>query len=241
MNKTILITGAAQRIGKELALSFFNKGWDIIIHFNSSKVEAENLADKMNSERSNSAIIVQANLDNPDEITKLVKRTLSKNSRIDALINNASTFYPTPIGTFSEENWNALMGSNLKAPLFLIQSFHKELEKNKGFIINVTDINVDRALVNHSIYLAAKSGLQTLTKSLAKELAPNVRVNAIAPGAILEPPNTQWTTEQKNNIIQAVPMKKMGTEKDIVDAAIYLSEAKYVTGQILNIDGGKSL
>ena len=241
MNKTILITGAAQRIGKELALSFFNKGWDIIIHFNSSKVEAENLADKMNSERSNSAIIVQANLDNPDEITKLVKRTLSKNSRIDALINNASTFYPTPIGTFSEENWNTLMGSNLKAPLFLIQSFHKELEKNQGFIINITDINVDKALTNHSIYLAAKSGLQTLTKSLAKELAPNVRVNAIAPGAILEPPNTQWTTEQKNNIIQAVPMKKMGTEKDIVDAAIYLSEAEYVTGQILNIDGGKSL
>jgi pteridine reductase len=241
MNKTILITGAAQRIGKEIALSFFNKGWDIVIHFNSSRLEAEALADKMNSERSNSAMIVQANLDNADEVTKLVKKTLSKNSRIDALINNASTFYPTPVGTFSEENWNALMGSNLKAPLFLIQSFHKELEKNQGFIINITDINVDKALINHSIYLAAKSGLQTLTKSLAKELAPNIRVNAIAPGAILEPPNVEWTTEQKNNIIHAVPMKRMGTEKDIVDAAMYLSEAEYVTGQILNIDGGKSL
>ena len=241
MNKTILITGAAKRIGKEMALSFFNKGWDIVIHYNGSKEEAEALADKMNSERSNSAMIAQANLDNADEVTKLVDKTLSKNSRIDALINNASTFYPTPIGTFSEENWNALMGSNLKAPLFLIQSLHKELEKNKGFIINVTDINVDRALVNHSIYLAAKSGLQTLTKSLAKELAPYIRVNAIAPGAILEPPNTEWTSEQKNNIINAVPMKRMGTEKDIVDAAIYLSEAEYVTGQILNIDGGKSL
>ena len=241
MNKTILITGAAQRIGKEIALSFFNKGWDIVIHFNSSRSEAETLADKMNSERSNSAMIVQANLDNADEVTKLVKKTLSKNSRIDALINNASTFYPTPVGTFSEENWNALMGSNLKAPLFLIQSFHKELEKNQGFIINITDINVDKALINHSIYLAAKSGLQTLTKSLAKELAPNIRVNAIAPGAILEPPNIEWTTEQKKNIIHAVPMKRMGTEKDIVDAAMYLSEAEYVTGQILNIDGGKSL
>ena len=241
MNKTILITGAAQRIGKEIALSFFNKGWDIVIHFNSSRLEAEALADKMNSERSNSAMIVQANLDNADEVTKLVKKTLSKNSRIDALINNASTFYPTPVGTFSEENWNALMGSNLKAPLFLIQSFHKELEKNQGFIINITDINVDKALINHSIYLAAKSGLQTLTKSLAKELAPNIRVNAIAPGAILEPPNVEWTTEQKKNIIHAVPMKRMGTEKDIVDAAMYLSEAEYVTGQILNIDGGKSL
>jgi pteridine reductase len=241
MNKTILITGAAQRIGKEIALSFFNKGWDIVIHFNSSRLEAEALADKMNSERSNSAMIVQANLDNADEVTKLVKKTLSKNSRIDALINNASTFYPTPVGTFSEENWNALMGSNLKAPLFLIQSFHKELEKNQGFIINITDINVDKALINHSIYLAAKSGLQTLTKSLAKELAPNIRVNTIAPGAILEPPNIEWTTEQKKNIIHAVPMKRMGTEKDIVDAAMYLSEAEYVTGQILNIDGGKSL
>jgi pteridine reductase len=214
MNKTILITGAAQRIGKEIALSFFNKGWDIVIHFNSSRLEAEALADKMNSERSNSAMIVQANLDNADEVTKLVKKTLSKNSRI---------------------------GSNLKAPLFLIQSFHKELEKNQGFIINITDINVDKALINHSIYLAAKSGLQTLTKSLAKELAPNIRVNAIAPGAILEPPNIEWTTEQKKNIIHAVPMKRMGTEKDIVDAAMYLSEAEYVTGQILNIDGGKSL
>ena len=241
MKKRILITGAAKRIGKEMALSFFNKGWDIVIHYNSSKEEAEALADQMNSKRNNSAMLVQANLDNANEVEMLVEKILSKNGSIDALINNASTFYPTPIGTFSEENWNALMGSNLKAPLFLIQSFYKELEKNKGFIINVTDINVDRALVNHSIYLAAKSGLQTLTKSLAKELAPNIRVNAIAPGAILEPPNTDWTAEQKNNIINAVPMRRMGTKKDIVDAAIYLSEAEYVTGQILNIDGGKSL
>jgi len=241
MKKRILITGAAKRIGKEMALSFFDKGWDIVIHYNSSKEEAGALADQMNSERNNSAMLVQANLDNANEVEMLVEKILSKNGSIDALINNASTFYPTPIGTFSEENWNALMGSNLKAPLFLIQSFYKELEKNKGFIINVTDINVDRALVNHSIYLAAKSGLQTLTKSLAKELAPNIRVNAIAPGAILEPPNTDWTAEQKNNIINAVPMRRMGTEKDIVDAAIYLSEAEYVTGQILNIDGGKSL
>src|SRR5210317_1154919 len=241
MNKRILITGAAKRIGKEMALSFFNKGWDIVIHYNSSKEEAGALADQMNSERNNNAMLVQANLDNANEVEMLVEKILSKNGSIDALINNASTFYPTPIGTFSEENWDALMGSNLKAPLFLIQSFHKQLKKNKGFIINITDINVDKALVNHSIYLAAKSGLQTLTKALAKELAPHIRVNAIAPGAILEPPNTEWTSEQKNKIIDAVPLKRIGSEKDIVDAAIYLSEAEYVTGQILNIDGGKSL
>ena len=241
MSKTILITGAAKRIGREIALSFFDKGWDIVIHYNSSKSDAQVLADEMNARRDNSAIIAQANLDNADEVIKLVDQTLSKNNRIDALVNNASTFYPTPIGNFSEDDWNLLMGSNLKAPLFLIQSFFKELKKNKGFIINITDINVDKALINHSIYLAAKSGLQTLTRSLAKELAPDIRVNAIAPGAILEPPNTEWTKEQKNTIINSVPLGRMGTEKDIADAAIFLSEAEYVTGQILNIDGGKSL
>lgn len=241
MSKTILITGAAKRIGREIALSFFDKGWDIVIHYNSSKSDAQVLADEMNARRDNSAIIAQANLDNADEVIKLVDQTLSKNNRIDALVNNASAFYPTPIGNFSEDDWNLLMGSNLKAPLFLIQSFFKELKKNKGFIINITDINVDKALINHSIYLAAKSGLQTLTRSLAKELAPDIRVNAIAPGAILEPPNTEWTKEQKNTIINSVPLGRMGTEKDIADAAIFLSEAEYVTGQILNIDGGKSL
>ena len=241
MSKTILITGAAKRIGREIALSFFNKGWDIVIHYNSSKNDAQVLADEMNAQRDDSAIIVQANLDNADEIIKLADQTLSKNNRIDALVNNASTFYPTPIGDFSEDDWNSLMGSNLKAPLFLMQSFSKELKKNKGFIINITDINVDKALINHSIYLAAKSGLQTLTQALAKELAPDIRVNAIAPGVILEPPNTEWTTEQKNTIINSVPLGRMGSEKDIADAAIFLSEAEYVTGQILNIDGGKSL
>ena len=240
MSKTILITGAAKRIGREIALSFFDKGWDIVIHYNSSKNDAQVLADEMNAQRDDSAIIAQANLDNADEIIKLADQTLSKNNRIDALVNNASTFYPTPIGDFSEDDWNSLMGSNLKAPLFLMQSFSKELKKNKGFIINITDINVDKALINHSIYLAAKSGLQTLTQALAKELAPDIRVNAIAPGVILEPPNTEWTTEQKNNIINSVPLGRMGSEKDIADAAIFLSEAEYVTGQILNIDGGKS-
>lgn len=241
MNKTILITGAAKRIGREMAKAFFDRGWDIIIHFNNSIEDAQSLADQMNAQRSNSALIIQANLDHAKDIEKLADLALSKNGRIDALINNASTFYPTPVGTFSEANWEALMGSNLKAPLFLIQAFCEELKKNNGFIINVTDINVDKALINHSIYLAAKSGLQTLTRALAKELAPDIRVNAIAPGAILEPPNVEWTSEQKNKIINSVPMARMGTEKDIVDAAIYLSEAEYVTGQILNIDGGKSL
>ena len=241
MNQTILITGAAKRVGKEMALSFFKKGWDIIIHYNSSIEDAQSLAYEMNAQRKNSAFIIQANLDNAEDVLKLAETALSFSGRIDGLINNASTFYPTPMGSFSEEHWEALMGSNLKAPLFLTQFLCETLRKNKGFIINITDINVNKALTNHSIYLAAKSGLQTITQSLAKELAPDIRVNAIAPGAILEPPNVTWTKEQKDNIIKLIPMSRMGNEKDIADAAIYLSEAEYVTGQILNVDGGKSL
>ena len=241
MNQTILITGAAKRVGKEMALSFFKKGWNIIIHYNSSIEDAQSLADEMNAQRKNSAFIIQANLDNAEDVLKLAETALSLSGRIDGLINNASTFYPTPMGSFSEEHWEALMGSNLKAPLFLTQFLCETLRKNKGFIINITDINVNKALTNHSIYLAAKSGLQTITQSLAKELAPEIRVNAIAPGAILEPPNVSWTKEQKDNIIKLIPMSRMGNEKDIADAAIYLSEAEYVTGQILNVDGGKSL
>ena len=129
MNKTILITGAAKRIGKEMARAFFDRGWDIVIHFNNSSEDAQSLADQMNAQRSNSALIIQANLDHSKDIEKLADLALSKNGRIDALINNASTFYPTPVGTFSEANWEALMGSNLKAPLFLIQAFCEELKK----------------------------------------------------------------------------------------------------------------
>ena len=241
MNQTILITGAAKRVGKEMALSFFKKGWNFIIHYNSSIEDAQSLADEMNAQRKNSAFIIQANLDNAEDVLKLAETALSLSGRIDGLINNASTFYPTPMGSFSEEHWEALMGSNLKAPLFLTQFLCETLRKNKGFIINITYINVNKALTNHSIYLAAKSGLQTITQSLAKELAPDIRVNAIAPGAILEPPNVTWTKEQKDKIIKLIPMSRMGNEKDIADAAIYLSEAEYVTGQILNVDGGKSL
>ena len=195
----------------------------------------------MNAKRKNSAFLIQGNLDNADDVLRIAETSLSVSGSIDGLINNASTFYPTPMGSLSQEHWDALMGSNLKAPLFLIQSLCDSLRKNKGFIINITDINVNRALINHSIYLAAKSGLQTITQSLAKELAPDIRVNAIAPGAILEPPDVTWTKEQKDYIIKLIPMSRMGNEKDIADAAIYLSEAEYVTGQILNVDGGKSL
>ena len=241
MNKAILITGAAKRIGKELSWAFFRKDWNVIIHFNNSDVQAKELADEMNALRANSASIIKANLDLSKDVEYLAVESLSAFGRIDGLVNNASTFYSTSIESFSEDDWNALMGSNLKAPIFLIQALHDELKKNDGFIINITDININRTLKNHSIYLAAKSGLQTLTKALAKDLAPNIRVNAIAPGAILEPPNKKWTNNEKNNILKSIPLGRIGTENDVARAAIFLAEASYVTGQTLNIDGGKSL
>lgn len=241
MNKVILITGAAKRIGKEIAKEFFAVGSNVIIHFNNSDKDATNLCDELNAIRSNGAIAIQANLDNLDDVKSLADKAMSAFGRIDGLINNASTFYPTPMGEFSENDWDALMGSNLKAPLFLIQELHQELKKQSGFVVNITDINIKRPIKNHSIYLAAKSGLDSLTQSLAKDLAPEIRVNAIAPGAILEPPNKTWTEEEKNNILSAVPLKKLGTEIDIAKAVIFLAESQYITGQTLNIDGGKSL
>ena len=241
MKKVILITGAAKRIGREIAWAFFKKEWNIIIHFNTSKADANYLASEMNEIRANSASIIQANLEQTKEVEFLAKQALEKYKRLAALINNASTFYPTPIEKFSENDSEALMGSNLKAPLFLIQALYEELRKNNGFVINVTDININQTLKNHSIYLAAKSGLNTITRALAKDLAPYIRVNAIAPGAILEPPNAQWTDDEKSKIIDTIPLGKMGTEDDIAKAAIFLAESSYVTGQTLNIDGGKSL
>jgi len=241
MNKVILITGAAKRIGKEIAKEFFAIDCNVIIHFNSSNDDAISLCDELNAIRPNSAVSIQANLDYVEDVKNLASQAMSVFGRIDGLINNASTFYPTPMGDFSEKDWDALISSNLKAPLFLVQELHNELKKQSGFVINITDINIKRPIKNHSIYLAAKSGLDSLTKSLAKDLAPEIRVNAIAPGAILEPPNKTWTDTEKNNILNAVPLKKMGSEIDVAKAAIFLAESQYITGQTLNIDGGKSL
>ena len=241
MNKVILITGAAKRIGKEMAKEFFAIDCNVIVHFNSSNDDAISLCDELNAIRPNSAVSIQANLDYVEDVKNLASQAMSVFGRIDGLINNASTFYPTPMGDFSEKDWDALISSNLKAPLFLVQELHNELKKQSGFVINITDINIKRPIKNHSIYLAAKSGLDSLTKSLAKDLAPEIRVNAIAPGAILEPPNKTWTDTEKNNILNAVPLKKMGSEIDVAKAAIFLAESQYITGQTLNIDGGKSL
>ena len=241
MNKTIFITGAAKRIGKEIALTFKELGWNIIIHYNSSKSDANNLADQINKDNPNSAKTVQGNLDVKEDVQKILNEVNDAFPSIDLLINNASTFYPTPIDEISEDHWEKLIGSNLKGPLFLIQGLKEKLKKSNGSIINITDTNLTKGVANYSIYSAAKAGLEAITKGLARELAPEIKVNAIAPGAMLEPPDVTWTEEQKNKVIETIPLKRMGSEKDIANAVKFLAHSEYITGQIIKVDGGRSL
>jgi len=241
MSKTVFITGAAKRIGKEIALSFKELGWNIIIHYNSSKEDALNLAKEINNANKNTAITVQGNLDVKEDVNAIIKEVLDAFPSIDLLINNASTFYPTPIDDISEEHWEKLVGSNLKGPLFLIQGLKQKLKESKGSIINITDTNLSKGVANYSIYSAAKAGLESITKGLARELAPEIKVNAIAPGAMLEPPDVTWTEEQKSKVIESIPLKRMGSEKDIAEAVNFLAHSQYITGQIIKVDGGRSL
>ena len=241
MNKTVFITGAAKRIGKEIALSFKELGWNIIIHYNSSEEDALNLAKEINNTNKNSAITVQGNLDVQEDVNGIIKEVLNAFPSVDLLINNASTYYPTPIDDISEEHWKKLVGSNLKGPLFLIQGLKQKLKESKGSIINITDTNLSKGVANYSIYSAAKAGLESITKGLARELAPEIKVNAIAPGAMLEPPDVTWTEEQKSKVIESIPLKRMGSEKDIAEAVKFLAQSQYITGQIIKVDGGRSL
>ena len=241
MKKTIFITGAAKRIGKEIALCFSEMGWNIIIHYNSSKNDAQVLADEINGANPDSAITVQGNLDVKEDVKKVINEVRDAFPTIDLLINNASTFYPTPIEDISEEHWDKLVGSNLKGPLFLIKGLKDKLKESKGSIINITDTNLSKGVANYSIYSAAKAGLESITKGLARELAPDIKVNAIAPGAMLEPPDVTWTEEQKNKVISSIPLNRMGSEKDISEAVKFLAKSNYITGQIIKVDGGRSL
>ena len=239
--KTIFVTGGAKRIGKAIIELFAKEQWKVIIHYNKSKSDAEDLASKINSNNDNSAFIVGGDLDNAEDVQSIISSVNSVSETLDLLVNNASTFYPTPIEEISNDHWNKLIGSNLKGPLFLIQGFKEKLKNSKGSIINITDTNLTKGVANFSIYSAAKAGLESITKGLAKELAPEIKVNAIAPGAMLEPPDITWTENQKNKVIESIPLKKMGAEQDIAEAVYFLACANYITGQIIKIDGGRSL
>ncbi len=239
--KTIFVTGGAKRIGKAIIELFAKDGWKVIIHYNNSKADAEVLADSINAKKADMAFIVQGDLDKADEVNNIISKVGGFTETIDLLINNASTFYPTPIDDISEDHWEKLIGSNLKGPMFLIKGLKQKLKESNGSIINITDTNLSKGVANYSIYSAAKAGLEAITKGLARELAPEIKVNAIAPGAMLEPPDVTWTEEQKNKVIDTIPLKRMGSEKDIAETVKFLADSEYITGQIIKVDGGRSL
>lgn len=239
-NKVALITGSAKRIGKQTAITLHNQGFDIVVHCNKSAKEAQDLVDHLNSTRANSATYIQANLNKHQAVLDLASQAKSAFGRLDVLVNNASTFYPTEVNKVSEEIWDDLFASNLKAPFFLSQALAEELNKNQGVIINIVDIHADRPLKGYPVYCTAKAGLVMLTKSLSRELAPNIRVNAVAPGPILWHDN-DLTEQDKTQVLDEVLLKRLGSPINIAEAILYLIQADYVTGHILAVDGGRSI
>ena len=241
--KIALVTGGAKRIGQAICKLLHESGIDLMIHYRHSADEARKLQEDLNKIRKDSASIIQADLVNMKLLPSLVEQTINTYGRLDILINNASSYYPTEIGKMNEKNWNDLIGSNLKAPLFLSQLAANQLIKNKGCIINITDTNIDKPKKNYIIYSIAKSGLTTLTKSLAQELSPDVRVNAVAPGPVLWPENNEEFNDiYKQRVISQTLLKKIGTPEDVAMAVKFLVlDAPFITGHILAVDGGRSL
>ena len=240
-NQTVLITGAARRVGAEIARTLHAAGANIVIHYHASGVAAIALAEELNRQRPESAAIVAAQLLDFGAPEKLLAATLEEFGRLDILINNASTFYATPFGRITVQQWDDLMGSNLKAPLFLSQAAAPSLRAQRGLIINMIDIHGFRPLRAHPVYSSAKAGLAMLTRALARELGPEIRVNGIAPGPVLWPEG-EMDEELKREIVEKTALKRHGTPQDIARTALFLAkDAPYITGQIISVDGGRSI
>ncbi len=239
-NKIILVTGAARRIGAAIVTRLHENGARVAIHYRGSAGDAELLATDLNQVREDSAITIQSDLQNISGLTELIESVVAWGGHLDGLVNNASSFYPTPVGKITEEHWDELLGTNLKAPLFLSQAAAPHLEKCGGAIVNIVDIHSQRPLRNHAVYGSAKAGLAMLTRSLAKDLTPNIRVNGVSPGAILWPEDGM-TEKVQQAILQQIPLRRTGDPEDIAACVLYLlRDATYVTGQIIAVDGGRS-
>ena len=242
-NKVALITGAAQRIGECIASELHHAEFNIIIHYRNSAGQAQELVEKLNGVRSNSAHCLQADLADQEAIASLATHALQQWGRLDALVNNASSFYPTDFLSATTAQWDDLIAGNVKGAFFLTQALAPALEKTSGCIINLIDIHAETPLKNHSIYCIAKAGAAMMTKSLARDLGPHIRVNGISPGAILWPENDAELTEQQQlAILEQVPLKKTGEPGDIARTAKFLiCDAPYISGQIIAVDGGRSV
>ncbi len=239
--KVALITGGAQRIGAHIARSLHTEGMNLVIHYHNSKSPAHVLQKELQMKRPDSVVLVGGDLLKNGVLHNLVFETTEAFGHLDVLINNASTFYPTPLAEATEREWDDLMGTNLKAPFFLAQRAADALVAREGCVINIADIYGDRPLKNHPIYSTAKAGLIMLTKSLAREMGPKVRVNAIAPGVILWP-EKDLDDMAKRRIVTNTPLKRLGSLEDISRAVIFLiRDSDFITGQIIGIDGGRGV
>lgn len=241
LERVALVTGSARRIGAEIVRKLHAEGLRVIVHYRSSDKAANALAEELNALRDNSATTIAFDLHNIEQLSAFANEITSAFGRLDVLVNNASTFYPTPFEDISTSQWEDLLGINLKAPLFLSKALAKELKMRQGNIINIVDIHAQRPLKGYTVYSIAKAGLGMLTKSLARELAPHVRVNGVAPGAILWPEVEAYESLHKE-IIERTALKREGHPRDIAATVWFLVNASdYITGQIISVDGGRTL
>lgn len=239
--RTALVTGAARRVGAAIARGLHAAGANVVIHYRGADADAAKLEAELNAERAGSAMKVKGDLLAPIAPRALVGAALQRYGRLDILVNNASTFYPTAVGEIEAAHWEELVGSNLRAPLFLAQEAAPHLAKVQGAIVNITDIHAERPLKGYVVYSIAKAGLAALTRSLALELAPAVRVNAVAPGTIAWPADGQFEPAERERIIATTPLARTGTPEEIAQAVLYLCTAPFVTGHLLDVDGGRSV
>ena len=238
--KVVLITGGAKRVGAATCRRLHSAGANLMLHYRVSAGEARLLQAELNHQRKDSVALIQADLLDIAKLPAMVDQTVQSFGRLDALVNNASSFFQTPVGEITAAAWEDLIGTNLRAPLFLSQAAAPALKKSLGAIVNITDIHAERPLKNYVVYSVAKAGLVGLTRSLARELAPEVRVNAVAPGPIVWPDDETFDELSRQRIISHTPLKREGTPEDIAKAVHFLlAEATYVTGETINVDGGR--
>ena len=239
--KAALVTGGARRVGAAIARRLHAAGASVLLHYRDSEADAAKLESELNAIRPRSAAKVKAELLAPVAPRALVGAALESFGRLDILVNNASSFFPVPVGEIESSHWEELIGANLRAPLFIAQQAAAELSKNEGSIVNIVDIHAERPLKGYALYSVTKAGLAALTRALAIELAPRVRVNGVSPGAIAWPEDGQFEDAERVRIVATTPLRRTGLPDDVARAVHFLACAPYITGQILAVDGGRSI
>lgn len=240
-DKVALITGAAKRVGACIAKQLHAEGIRVIVHYRGSASSAEQLVGTLNGMRENSASLLCADLNDLSSIATIAQEACAIWGHVDILVNNASSFFPTPFGEVNLETWNDLFNSNVRAPFFLSQALLPSLKLNQGCIVNMVDVHADRPMKDHAVYCMAKAALVSMTKALAKDLAPEVRVNGIAPGMVLWPDETPLDPQAEKYLLNRIPLKRFGSPQNIAEAVSFIVKQNYMTGHILNIDGGRTL